>query len=87
MTDAAPPSALERCVGDPERFLAESWGRSPLVVPNPGGRGFADLLGFEDVDRLLATTGLRAPSFRLVKDGDVLPVDLYTRSGRTGSVP
>jgi bifunctional lysine-specific demethylase and histidyl-hydroxylase NO66 len=86
VTDAVPPSALERCVGDPGRFLAESWGRAPMIVPNPGGRGFADLLGFEDVDRLLATTGLRAPSFRLVKDGNVLPVDFYTRSGRTGSV-
>ena len=86
MTDAVSTSALERCVGDPERFLAESWGRASLIVPNTGGRGFADLVGFEDVDRLLATTGLRAPSFRLVRDGDVLPVDFYTRSGRTGSV-
>jgi hypothetical protein len=86
VTDAARPSALERCVGDSERFLAESWGREPLLVPNPGGRAFADLLAFEDVDRLLATTGLRAPSFRLVRDGEVLPVGFYTRSGRTGSV-
>jgi hypothetical protein len=86
VTDAASPSALERCVGDPARFLAEFWGRTPLMVPNPGGRGFEDLLGFDDVDRLLATTGLRTPSFRLVQDGDVLPPELYTRSGRTGSV-
>jgi bifunctional lysine-specific demethylase and histidyl-hydroxylase NO66 len=86
---SAPASAggvLGRCVGDPERFLADTWGVSAAVHPAVG-RGFDDLLALGDVDRILTTTSLRTPSFRLVKAGEQIPEAAYTRSGRTGSKP
>ena len=49
--------------------------------------GFQDLLTLDDVDRILTTTSLRTPSFRLVKAGEQIPESSYTRSGRTGSKP
>ena len=39
------------------------------------------------MDRILSTTSLRTPSFRLVRAGDAIPESAYTRSGRTGSKP
>lgn len=65
------PAALERAVGpvEPERFLAEHWERSPLVVPRAEEGRFDDLLSTRDVERLLTETGLREPAFRLVKAG------------------
>ena len=65
------PAALERAVEpvEAERFLAEHWERTPLVVPR-GERGrFDDLLSPRDVERLLTETALREPGFRLVKAG------------------
>ena len=52
-----------------------------------GARGFSDLLTLDDVDRILSTTSLRTPSFRLVRAGDPIPESAYTRAGRTGSKP
>jgi mannose-6-phosphate isomerase-like protein (cupin superfamily) len=77
-------ATLKRLVGEPGRFAAEHWGRRPLLHRSDGG--FEDLLTLGDVDRLLSTTSLRTPLFRLVKDGDTLPVERYTKRGRTGSV-
>jgi lysine-specific demethylase/histidyl-hydroxylase NO66 len=77
-------ATLKRLVGEPGRFAAEHWGCRPLVHRSDGG--FDDLLTLGDVDRLLSTTSLRTPLFRLVKDGDTLPVERYTKRGRTGSV-
>jgi len=65
------PAPLERAVEpvETERFLAEHWERTPLVVPR-GERGrFDDLLSTRDVERLLTETALREPGFRLVKAG------------------
>jgi lysine-specific demethylase/histidyl-hydroxylase NO66 len=75
--------ALERCVGDADRFAEQVWGRRHLH--HRGGAGFDDLLTFEDVDRLLSTASLRFPLFRLVKDGTTIPTSRYTKRGRTGS--
>jgi bifunctional lysine-specific demethylase and histidyl-hydroxylase NO66 len=79
--------AIQRCVGDPDRFLADHWGRAPLLRRASGPGGFDDLLSLEDVDRILTTTSPRTPSFRLVKDGRPLPPAVYTKSGRIGSQP
>jgi hypothetical protein len=49
--------------------------------------GYADLLTFDDVDRLLSTTSLRTPSFRLVRSDRTIAEADYTRSGTTGSRP
>lgn len=80
------PTALARCVGDPDRFLREVWGRGPQLHPNPGGDGFDDLLTMGAVDRMVTSMGLRRPAFRLVKDGTPLPPDSYTRTTRTGTM-
>ncbi len=78
--------AIERCVGDPERFVREHWARAPLYWPGRDPEAFADLLTLGDVDRVLGA-GLRLPAFRLVKDGKPLDVSSYTKSGRIGSQP
>jgi lysine-specific demethylase/histidyl-hydroxylase NO66 len=81
---AEPSSALARCTGDAAAFLEQTWGRRALVHPSADARGFVDLLSLDDVDRLLSTTSLRTPSFRLVKAGETIPESAYTRSGTTG---
>lgn len=79
-------NALERCVGDVDRFAREAWGRR-VMVRDPLGDGFGDLLSLDDVDHLLSGYGLRTPTFRLVRDGQPLPVAEYTRSARLGGQP
>jgi bifunctional lysine-specific demethylase and histidyl-hydroxylase NO66 len=78
---------LTRCTGDPRAFLADTWGVRADVHPAADPHGFQDLLTLDDVDRILTTTSLRTPSFRLVKAGEQIPESAYTRSGRTGSKP
>ena len=78
---------LARCTGDAGAFLATSWGRRPTFHESDDPAGFADLLTLDEVDRILSTTSLRTPSFRLVKAGEHIPESAYTRSGTTGSKP
>lgn len=75
---------LARCVGDPDWFLAERWGRRPH---HHRSADLAGLLSLADVDHLVATSGLRAPAFRLVKHGQALPPSAYTRTATVGSQP
>jgi hypothetical protein len=82
--DTAGLDALRRCAGDPDRFAADVWGRAPLQH-RAGASGFDDLLSFDDVDHIVASSGLRLPAFRLVKDGATLPQASYTKTTRTGS--
>lgn len=77
--------ALTRCVGDPHVFAAETWGMRPLLQAAGRDEGFDDLLSLDDVDRLVSSTGLRLPAFRLVKEGKTIPADNYTKTTRTGS--
>ena len=64
-------AALDRAIAPvaPDRFLAEHWERTPLVVPRAEEGRFDDLLSTRDVERLVTETGLREPGFRLVKAG------------------
>jgi hypothetical protein len=78
---------LRRCTGDTEAFLDGTWGARAAVHPAAEPEGFKDLLTLDDVDRILTTTSLRTPSFRLVKAGEQVPESIYTKSGRTGSKP
>lgn len=78
---------LARCTGDAGAFLASSWGRRPVLHEGEDPAGFGDLLSLDEVDRILSTTSLRTPSFRLVKAGEQIPESVYTRSGTTGSKP
>ena len=41
---------------------------------------FAGILSTADVERLICTTGMRAPAFRLVKDGAQIPLSEYTQT-------
>ncbi len=85
MTRLPPPvgPALERCVGDAEAFLRDTWAHRPHLHRTDSD-AFDDLLSIDDVDRLLTTTSPRAPAFRLVRDGSSLPRSSYTRSGTLG---
>jgi bifunctional lysine-specific demethylase and histidyl-hydroxylase NO66 len=79
--------ALTRLVGDADAFLADAFGRAPVHLPAADGGGFADVLSLDDVDHLVAASGLRAPAFRLVRDGATLPRSRVTRAVRLGSRP
>jgi hypothetical protein len=78
---------LARCTGDPDAFLHGTWGVRAALHRGVDLAGFADLLTFDDVDRILTTTAIRTPAFRLVKAGEQLPESAYTRAGTTGSKP
>ena len=61
-----------------EEFLDRYWEQGPLVVERDEPGRFADLLSEEDVERLVSSTGIRHPAFRLVKAGAQLSVRDYT---------
>jgi Cupin superfamily protein len=52
-----------------------------VVERSEAGR-FDDLLSENDVERLICSTGIRYPAFRLVKEGDQLDVGEYTTDVR-----
>jgi bifunctional lysine-specific demethylase and histidyl-hydroxylase NO66 len=80
--------SLSRLVGDAAGFLDTAWGRCPRHLPASGTRsGPAELLTLADVDELVASSGLRAPAFRLVEQGRTLPQASVTRRVRIGSRP
>jgi bifunctional lysine-specific demethylase and histidyl-hydroxylase NO66 len=91
VTRTAAP-ALVRCVGDPDAFVRDVWGRRARAYrrtdrPATAGDGFDDLLTLRDVDHLLSETALRTPAFRVFKDGVALPAARLTRSGAISGVP
>jgi bifunctional lysine-specific demethylase and histidyl-hydroxylase NO66 len=80
-------SALARLVGDEGAFIADDLGRRPRYLQHVDPGGFADLLSLDDVDQVVAGSGLRAPAFRLVRAGATLPIGSVTRTARIGSRP
>ena len=81
-------SPLARCVGDEAAFLAQDWGKRPVVRrAAETGQDYTDLLDLSDVDHLVTSAGLRTPTFRLVKDGSPLPSSAYTMTPRISGVP
>ena len=74
-------AALARCLEpvDAETFLSEHWERLPLVVPRDEPGRFDDLLSEADVERLVCSTAIRYPAFRLVREGSQIDVGSYTR--------
>ena len=77
--------ALERCVGDTQRFLSYHWAQRPLLHVEPDAPGFDDLASLGDFDHMVSSTWLRTPAFRMVKDGRTLPCSRYTKTMRSGS--
>ena len=63
---------------EPERFLEEHWEARPLLVQRAEEGRFDDLLSAAEAERLVASTGLRYPAFRLVRADDQLQVRDYT---------
>ena len=63
--------ALDRAVGpvEPNRFRAEPWERTPLVVPRAEGGRLDDHLSPRDVERRVPGTAQREPGLRRVKAG------------------
>lgn len=78
-------AALTRLVGDADTFLTDVFGQHPWHHQTT--ETFTDLLSLDDVDQILAGTGLRAPSFRMVHHGVTLPQKDVTRQVRIGSRP
>ncbi len=71
-----PPTSpdLARLLGSvsPKQFLADHWDRAPLLVRARDAGGpdrFADVLSFDEYDRLIAESGLRGDTFRVVREG------------------
>ncbi len=79
--------ALQRCVGDVDRFIDGAWARRPVHYPAADPQAFADLLTLDDVDLMVSSMALRLPTFRLIKDGATLPESSYVKTGRAGSKP
>ena len=79
--------ALERCVGDVDRFRERHWGRAPLVHSEAAKRvhAFDDIASLNDLDHLVASVGLHASSVRMVRGGKAVPVSAYTDSAAKSS--
>ncbi|MFA9446849.1 cupin domain-containing protein [Egicoccus sp. AB-alg6-2] len=80
-------SSLTRLVGDVRHFLDRVFGEVPLHVPAAAPDAFDDVLSLVHVDEIVAASGLRAPGFRVVKQGATLPASRVTRKARIGSRP
>jgi lysine-specific demethylase/histidyl-hydroxylase NO66 len=72
--------ALSRCISPVENaeFLDRYWEQKPLVVRREEASGYDDLLSLRDVDRLICSSALRYPAFRLVREGDRIDARSYT---------
>ncbi len=72
-------AALARCLqpADPDDFLRDVWEQRPLHVAREDPRRYDDLLTREEAERLVTSTGIRTPSFRLVRAGE--PVGSYAQ--------
>ena len=77
-------TALARCVGDAAEFLERYWGQGPLLRAGADPGAFADLFSLDDVDRFVASSSPRLPTFRLVRDGKPLDPARYTRRATVG---
>ena len=76
---AAARSALELTLGPLSRqAFDEHFDRRPLIVARGEAHRFDAVLSDADVERMVCASAIRAPAFRLVKDGAQLPLSGYT---------
>jgi uncharacterized RmlC-like cupin family protein len=73
--------ALTRCVGDPETFAHDHWGRCPLL--RRGDDPFDDVLSLAAVDTILSSAA-RRPEVRLVQGGERVDAADYCTTLRLG---
>ena len=80
LTPSQPPSALEQTLAPValETFRGEHWERKPLRVARAESGRFDGIISTADVERLVCTTGIRAPALRLVREGGQIPPRTYT---------
>ena len=80
-TRASSTAGLARCIEpvEADEFLTGYWEQKPLVVRREEPDRFDDLLSREDAERLLSSTALRFPAFRLVRAGDQIDPRSYTK--------
>ncbi len=77
--------ALSLLSGDAQAFVDKVWA-SQVHVHHAPAHDLVGLLGLDDVDRLLTSSGLRTPALRLVKEGAVLPASRFTRTATLAGV-
>lgn len=78
--------ALELCIAphDLQAFLERWWEREPVLMSRREPDRFDRLMSRVIFDDLVANTNLRAPFFRLFKDGNIVPDSACTTSRRLG---
>jgi len=67
------------CPTGVDEFFSEYWEKKPLIIHRSAPECYCGLLSLDAVDGIIASSNLRLPSFRLVKDGAQLPVADYTK--------
>lgn len=76
-------ACLADLVGDPDSFIADDFSRRVCCYP-----GIVDPTFLADPERLwgdVLTGGTRTPALRIVRQGDTLPRQRYTRSAGIGT--
>lgn len=84
------PFTLERLLAPvtPAVFLQEYWEQRPLVLQRSDPEYYRSLLTAADADRLVTTSDMTYPEFRLVRSGTPLPLSDYTRTtSASGGAP
>lgn len=66
-------------------FFSSYWEKRPLIIHRNNLNYYGDLLSIDDLDFVLSQTDLRNPGFRLVKNGDQLPIENYTFDSSTNN--
>lgn len=61
-------------------FFEEYWEKKPLVIARNDPAHFSDLISVSAIDRILSSTGLRVPGFRLIREGSQIPTSQYTKN-------
>lgn len=66
----------------PDHFFAEHFETAPLRIARNDPDYYADLLSFEDIDRVVTTMGLSVPEITVTRSaGDITPADYAYESG------
>ena len=59
-------------------FMDVHWDDAPLVIQGRNPELYEGLLAIEELDQLVHSSGLRYPTFRLVREGKEIPTSEYT---------
>lgn len=71
----------------PGTFFAEYFEKKPLLIKRAQPDYFGDLLGFDDIDRVVSTMGLAHPEINVTKSGgNITPADFAYETGQIDPV-